>query len=362
MYEWHWPHYLSELQDAGNVVVDCNPNSVLKRHGTPAENAEILKAAALAAAELNGNCMLLAAQGRDDNLDPSVIDLLRSKGIACANICVDGCLERTHVRSIGHHFDVNWVTHHSAEDISRFRCNVLYLPMAANPKFFSPRQEKRDLAIGFVGSNYGARPLYAAAIAAAGVPMRIRGRGWSVSSGDGAVGRTKSVGMRSSFELLSFPAGRAIAHAGLKRRLAAFRQRPTGESKLNGIDIGDGLSLEAMVEFYGQCVMSLGVSELYNTHVLKNPLYQYHLRDFECPMTGSAHLVRRCAELEECYMDGKEILFYDSLEECADKAKFYLLESHEMELEVIGRAARSRSVQEHTWIRRFEVLWTHLGI
>ena len=362
MYEWHWRHYLSELEDAGHVVVDCNPNSVLKRHGTPAENAEILKRTALTAAEQNGNCMLLAAQGRDDNLDPSVVDLLKSKGILCANICVDGYLERTHVKSIGHHFDVNWVTHHSAEDISSFGCNVLYLPMAANPRFFTPHQDKRDLVIGFVGSNYGARSLYAAAIPADGVPMRIRGRGWSVDSVGSAGRGTKSINMQSLFQLLSFPAGRTVVRAGIQSRLAAMRLHSPVASKLNGIEIGDEVSLEDMVAFYGQCAMSLGVSELYNTRILENPLYQYPLRDFECPMSGCAHLVRRCAELEECFADGKEVLFYDSIEECADKGRFFLLGDHENDVLEIGRAARARSVQEHTWMRRFGALWKHLGI
>jgi hypothetical protein len=362
MYEWEWPHYLSELQAAGNTVVECNPNAVLGRHGTPAENAEILKEVALAAAKQYGNCMLLAAQGRDNNLDPGVIDLLRSKGVVCVNIGVDGYFERSHVRNIGRHFDVNWVTHHSAEDISRLGCNVLYLPMAANPKFFAPHQEKRDLAVGFVGSKYGARPLYAAAIAAAGVPMRIRGRGWSGDGVGTAVRGAGSIDMSSLLGLLSFPAGRTVARAGLQRRMVSLWQRSSDDSKLDGVDIGDEISLEAMVEFYGRCAMSLGVGELQNTYVLRHPLYQYRLRDFEAPMIGCAHLVRRSAELEECFTDGKEMLFYDSVEECVDKAKFYLSEGHEKDVLEIGRAARARSVKEHTWMKRFQALWTYLGM
>ena len=166
----------------------------------------------------------------------------------------------------------------------------------------------------------------------------------------------------SSFKLLSFPAGRTLVRAGVQRRLVALWHGSSDNVDLNGIDIGGEIPLESMVEFYGQCAMSLGVSELYNTHILKNPLYQYHLRDFECPMTGCTHLVRRSTELEECFTDGKEMLFYDSVEECVDKAKFYLSEGHENGVLEIGRAARARSVQEHTWMHRFEALWTYLGM
>ncbi len=366
MYEWHWAHYLDELESAGVRIVDCNPNRILKKAGSPGENAEVLKDLVISLKKkLRGNDSVLffGAQARDDNLDPSVIELMKGMGIACANICVDGFFEHIHIKEIGKYFDLNWVTHYNALTISKYGCRVLYMPMAANPKFFSPRSNHKEKAIAFVGSNYGVRSWYLSALEEAGLKIKVRGKGWVKKAGDNEniIKNKNSVNERAKLflKLFSFYWGRKIVLSGIKKRILNNRYR---SKYLSNADVGKELSLSEMVDFYSSCIMSLGIAESHNTFVLKRPLYQYKLRDFECPMIGCAHLVRRCKELEESFEDGKEILFYDSMEECIDKAKFYLNDNREAELLKIGSHARARSEEEHSWSKRFEKLCKAIGI
>jgi len=365
MYEWHWAHYLGELQSIGHKIIDCNPNNVLKRKGSPAENADILKVEVvklLKNIKKNESILFFGAQARDDNLDPAIILWLKEKGIPCANICVDGFFEHLHLKKIGKYFDINWVTHYNALSINRYGCKVLYMPMAANPLFFARKNSfKKEAAIAFVGSKYGARPLYITALNKEGLKNKVRGSCWL-----GNCTNSRNLNIRSTFDKLSlilnflqYRPGHKIILSAIKKRF--LRYKATKED-FTGIDLGGPISLEKMVEFHGSIIMSLGISEIYNTYVLKKPLIQYHLRDFECPMIGCAHLVRRCRELEECFEENKNILFYDSIEECVDKAKYYLSDNNIIETKLIGMKARELSINEHTWTKRFKKLCSFLGL
>jgi len=307
--------------------------------------------------------LFFGAQARDDNLDPSVIPLIRERGIVCVNICVDGFFEHLHVRKIARYFDLNWVTHYNALSISKYGAKVIYMPMAANPKFFLPKPNDKEKAIGFVGSNYGARSIYLEALKNAGLKIKVRGNGWLKNDVMGSKNVRSSTPLNKSvnlfLKLASFYSGRKIILSGMKRRV--FKNRYSIKS-LSDADIGPQVCLSETVDLYSSCMMSLGISEVHNTFVLKHPIYQYHLRDFECPMIGCAHLVRRSKELEECFEDGKEIIFYDSIEDCIDKARFYFQEKNEKELLEIGSSARIKSVKEHTWSKRFGKLCQNLGI
>jgi len=366
MYEWHWAHYLGELQSVGIKIVDCNPNKILKREGAPAENAEILKDL------VNDICnkfnrddadiVFFGAQARDENLDPHVIYWIRKKGIPCVNICVDGFFEQLHLRNIGKYFDVNWVTHYSALSIKQYGCNVLYMPMAANPNFFATiNKPKKDLAIAFVGSKYGARPSYIKALMDAGLKVKVRGNGWYgnyLSKRKISVKKTFN-NVNSILKFFYHKWSYKLIISALMTRFLKFR---TVANDYRTIDVGGEVCLERMVEFYGSNLMSLGICELRNTYVLKRPLIQYRLRDFECPMIGCAHLVRRCRELEENFSEDKNIIFYDSIEECVDKARFYLSDKNLRITEKIGSEARKLSIKEHTWLNRFNKLFNYLGI
>jgi hypothetical protein len=83
-------------------------------------------------------------------------------------------------------------------------------------------------------------------------------------------------------------------------------------------------------------------------------------RVFEMGASGTMMLCRRNWEVERFYEPGKEFVAYESVEECADKAKFYL--RNEAERSRIAEAYQRRTRAEHMWEHRFLQLFRDIGV
>jgi len=62
----------------------------------------------------------------------------------------------------------------------------------------------------------------------------------------------------------------------------------------------------------------------------------------------------------EAFEPDREVLVYSSAEEMLDKARYYI--KHPDEGETIRRAGRRRALAEHSYHRRFEDLFSQIGI
>ena len=71
-------------------------------------------------------------------------------------------------------------------------------------------------------------------------------------------------------------------------------------------------------------------------------------------------MVEYMEELEEFYDIGEEIICYRDKEEMADKIEYYF--AHDSEREKIRRAGHERCVRDHTWHKRFEMAFRHIGL
>ena len=363
MYEWHYVHFIDELIRSGHTVIDCNPVNILGRLTTVAENSQILYDVAKKLSQSAGQHMLFAALATDNNLDPSAIDGIRAMGIPCVNFSVDDVVAPYNVRGIGKKFDLHWTTFIGTEKtlIDSYGCKVIYMPMAANPYFFKSTVARREHAMTFVGSQYGARGSYVELIAKTGVPIKVRGNGWGghVSYVKNHPRSTLSSKLQVIQEFVQSKNGRKILFGAMKNRIIPSKLT---DISFGNVDLADGVSLVEMVQLYASSTVSLGVLEVGNTHTLRYPLFQYRLREYETTMIGCAHIVRKTPELENSFEEDKEIIFYSTKDELLDKVKFYLSpERYELCLE-IGKNARKRAECEHTWLARFNVIWEKLGI
>ena len=84
------------------------------------------------------------------------------------------------------------------------------------------------------------------------------------------------------------------------------------------------------------------------------------LRDFEAPMCRTCHLTGYTDEIAEFYELGKEIDTYSSSEELIEKTKFYL--DHPDDAEKLRDAGYQRALRDHTWERRFELLFKEIAL
>jgi len=83
-------------------------------------------------------------------------------------------------------------------------------------------------------------------------------------------------------------------------------------------------------------------------------------RIFEMGLTGTLVLCEQTPALERYYQSGKEVVTFESLQDCAEKGLWYL--SHESERIRIATRYRDRTLREHMWEHRFTDLFGQMGI
>lgn len=83
-------------------------------------------------------------------------------------------------------------------------------------------------------------------------------------------------------------------------------------------------------------------------------------RAFEMGLSGTLMLCEHSPNLERYYEPGWECVTFESLEDCAQKARWYL--AHEAERAKIVRRYYHRTSREHMWEHRFTELFRQTGL
>jgi hypothetical protein len=177
-------------------------------------------------------------------------------------------------------------------------CPAIYLPEGSDAELFKPLAGPKQYDVCFVGGCYGVRQKIVKGIEAAGVKVAAFGNGW--------------------------PSG-AIA---------------TGQ----------------IPELFARSLIVLGVGTIGHC----TDFYALKMRDFDGPMSGSLYLTHHNPDLEEHFVVGKEIETYRTIEECVGKIEYY--RENPDEASRIGLAGRRRAEKEHTWEKRFEMVFRTIGL
>ena len=87
---------------------------------------------------------------------------------------------------------------------------------------------------------------------------------------------------------------------------------------------------------------------------------QIKARVFDMGLSGTVMLCSKNPALYEFYEPGKEFLEFESMDECVNKARYYL--AHEPERRKIAESYYHRTKSEHLWHHRFEKLFKEIGL
>jgi len=170
---------------------------------------------------------------------------------------------------------------------------AMFFPEASDPELFRPMPTlAKCYEVCLVGSRYGIREQVVKALRAAGIDVITYGSGWE-----------------------------------------------------NG-----RIDIENVPRLFAQSKIVLGVSAIGHCP----DFVGLKLRDFDAPMSGSCYLTQDNADLHPLYDIGREIVTYQSVQDCVIQAK-RLLQDDDLR-EAIGRAGRVRAEREHSWDRRFSGL------
>lgn len=371
-YDAHHVHMIDELRRAGHEVLHINPAGILGRYDTPDVYGEVT-VARVREFQAEGGCDLFFATAVDHALRPDAVQEIGRLGIPTLNLDIDDLTHPYRVKKITPAFDLVWTSVRENEAlIRRYGARKLVqMPFAANPHTFHPvAADSETRAVCFVGACYGARARSVATLSQNDVPVRVYGTSPFDVYGAGQVPvpalRALSYyqeGWERLFKSLSYATGRTCIRAMLARSVETMvRDVPEKHLKNPLIEYHPGPSFEDMPTCLAEHAISLGSLEVSSTFVLKQPLFTIRFREFEAPMCGAVHLANGYPELKEYFEEDREMIFYHSLEELTDKARFWLDPARDTARQEIRRRARARSEGEHTWRHRFRRCLDLLGI
>ncbi len=190
-------------------------------------------------------------------------------------------------------------------------------------------ERRGNYDITFVGKNYGNRSSYINSLKSAGLPVEGYGSKWE----KGRVDFTKMLEIFSYSKInLNFTESPYVTFTEKLKFLAKmFVKKEQGRYKID-LNPFDGLESAAGAQ-----------------------RRQIKGRTFEVPACGGFLLTGRADNLEDYYIDGKEIAIFKDKNELVEKCRYYL--SHEQERKAIAQAGYERTLRDHTYEQRFREIF-----
>lgn len=348
-YDWLTLNLIDELRKEGVQVNQF----LVYRHQNSSEIAKTLRA------EIQSfkPDMILSALDDDMAVGDLLHEIVRSD---CAKvlICFDNLSVPYKHKKSAKAYDLVWLTSYENRHLfDRWGARTLVQPYAANPHLYKPTFGKEyNFSVCFIGTLYGSRRHKLEAISASGASVRVYGKSETPPTPLRGSLNNLSEKLETAIKLSTFPIGRVALFAALKRSF--IREKFCSSTKIQFSD--EEITFEKMASLYSRNKISINICELWNTYLLKNPVYKLHLRTFEIPMSGGVQLAPRVKELESYFEDKDEILLYDNEEEMIDLIRYYSDDRRLDKREKIRHNARRRCAAEHTWVQRINRVYQTL--
>jgi hypothetical protein len=346
MYRWQHDHIMDELRPYDIQIDTLNP---LLCASMDEANENLIARLQSEPYDLFMTCH------NERRLYIPTLQRIRELGIPTLLICFDNLLIPYEHTNICEYFDLVWLTsRENTEIFQKHGASTIFLPYAANPRFFTPRETEETPKVAFIGTPYGSRANTINQLLDARIPVTLFGKAAAASGGGHVIANGF---LHTVKENLRFPVGRKLLLAAAKQRLTAqsVLQKDAPTLELGGF-------VENLADVYSGYALSLSSTTARNTGILKHPVPVVNLRSFEIPMCGGIQFCLYNEELAGYFEDEKEILFYRSREEMVDKAKFYLAPERAALRKEMRLAARRRAEAQHTWHHRFSAAFEALGL
>ena len=232
----------------------------------------------------------------------------------------------------------SWVSTTDSEAIEKYNkinCkNVIKTQWACNHSSYKPYNLEKIYDVSFIGQPHSERRNVVDLIKRTGISVECRGNGWK----RGRISQDEMIKMFSqskiNLNLTKSSSGnsfRSIVSIFLKKEL-------TGQIRITNPRHWSG-------NFQS---------------ILAKKRDQVKGRNFEIPGSGGFLLTSNADNLSDYYRDGKEIIIYKNNDEMIEKIKYYL--EHDKEREAVARAGHKRTLQEHTYEKRFNDIFKIMGL
>lgn len=267
--------------------------------------------------------------GGEFQLAPETLNKINDLGIATVSLGTDdlSSLKSGEIEGVGRGlsgiaglFDLNFTTSsQTCDEYLLYGGTPYFLPLAANHKLYNRMSIDRDIPIAQFGSRHPHREALVSQLFKRGIKVQCFGSGWP--------------------------------------------SEYAGTLKHGGSDTWDSgfVSTENLVELMNrsQIVLSHQGHDPWLNRV-ESKVTCVRMREFEVPMTGGLLITSFCPDLQKYYSIGKEVLCYRSSDDLYDTIMY--LQHNRDKMEAIREAGWTKASCEHTWEKRYDQLFSVMGI
>lgn len=346
MFQWQRLHFIDELSRHGIEITIMNP---LEYESLEQAYNSLLQETRNKHYDLLLMCSSLF-------VTKEILEDVRRNGTPSLFFRPDNLLIPYFDKEIASAFDLVWLTSKETEHLyKKWNANFFFAPYAANPYTFHPSSAEQIRKVCFIGTPYGSRTNMINVIISSGALIDV------YCKNNPALNETHEEfhakynpptwsTVDSLFNFLRFKEGRKVLLANIYNRV---KKHNLNEYAPN-FSMLPKVTFEEMNSIYSSYSLAFSSTSARNSDVLSHPVNVINLRAFEIPMAGGLQFCRYSEEMSEYFKEDKEIIFYRSNDELADKARYYTQKVSDSEIKRMKEAARKRAVNEHTWMNRFE--------
>lgn len=356
MFSWQRVHIFDELKRSGVDIDVVNP---LMFESYDEANEALLNVVRNSHYDLFLTCLC-----SENMIYKTTLTEIKRLGVPTVSFRPDNLLIPYYDKNLAKYFDLVWLTSHETQHLyDRWGAKSVFLPYAANPYAFTPTGDTLIRRVCFIGRPYGSRPVMINQLTQKGVDVDVFCKGneniFSVSSKNPIKQHLLLPSKVQVFiDSLKFVEGRKM----IASKILYGLKKATQLDENNYLHLKNSVLCSELGGYYSPYVIALAATSAANSDILKKPISVVQLRNFEIPMSGGIEFCKYNEELASYFEENKEIVFYRNDDELVDKVKYYLQKATDDELLNIKRNARKRSINEHTWMCRFNKIFETLGI
>ncbi len=242
----------------------------------------------------------------------------------------------------------NWVITTAKSALPKYAArgykNVIKSQWACNTFLYRKLDLPLKYDVTFVGQPHGNRREFIDALIDAGIDAKAWGSGWES-------GRISQEDMIRVFNQSRINLN--LSNASI------YASSPTVNSacgliskSLNTMPFGSGIKSVGK-----RCLSALNKTTEADRIQLAD---QIKGRNFEVPGCGGFTLTGSAENLEEYYEPGRDVVCFEDKEDLVGKVRYYL--EHEEKRAVIARTGYERTLHEHTYVHRFDLIFRHIGL
>ena len=349
MFQWQKYHIFDEMAEHDCIFDVISPSSF--------KNIEQLNDTIISRIKSNHYDVFFTSYN-EEVIWESTIEEIKKYEVPTVLFCPDNLVDPFRHKNVASMFDLVWLTSKETEYMfKQWGANTVFLPYAANPKFLKGNIPKDDIPrVGFIGTPHGSRVANINKLIESGIPMTIHSKKNDTSN---AVFRASSKEYLLAIkDYIKYPIGRRLLCGAILDKLG---KNIIDVSNPNLI-LRNPVPLDELANVNSSYALTFSFTAAKSTGILKHPVDIVNLRNFEIPMSGGLQFCRYSDEIASYFEPDKEIILYHNEDEMIEKAKFYLAEENSELRMKMKIAARKRAEKDHTWYKRFSVLFDKLNI